>query len=156
MFETRACSPKHPFTDKFLKAQSLLAIEDGPISWHSIGETGEPPESFVWYLAEVLTEGVQVYLINNTGKEYWIKHVRFWSDLLDPNSDRWNNNRGSRYRGYAKRLNTSLLERWGGSETIECQDARDRSLLVRVCILYARKNTDRSNHYTRDRYEPIW
>ena len=122
--------------------QCLLAIETGPISWAlSIGEPTKPPESFVWYLADVLTAGVQLYLTNNTGKEYWIKHVRFWSDLLDPESDWWDTDRGYLYKDYAKRLYTNLHKHWESSDYIECQCGNDQKIFVRACILFARNKT---------------
>lgn len=161
--------------DRILMIQSLLAIETGPISWALISKEkgSRPPESFVRYLATVLSEGVQLYLKRNTGKEYWIKHVLFWSDLLDPRRDWWNNTtrEGFRYRVLAKRLHTSLNKRWGYNSCdnlIECQESHVQKVFVRACILFAQKksnshsnrnnvnnNTDDDEDGTSDRCEPV-
>jgi hypothetical protein len=151
---------QHPSTDRVLMIQSLLAIETGPISWALIGERGRPPKLFVRYLATVLVEGVRVYLEHNTGKEYWIKHVLFWSDLLDPRNDWWNTYEGSQYRVLAKRLHTSLHKRWGYSDLIECHESSVQKIFVRACILFAQKNSgsnssNNDDDGTRDRCEPV-
>ena len=134
-------SKHYPSNEKLLMTQRLLDIETGPIGWSWIEESSRPPESFVWHLASVLTESVQVYLEHNTGKEYWIKHVSFWSDLLDPDSHWWNTSEGSLYKGFIKKLYTSLHRRWGGSNFIEFRgDTHVQTLFVRACILFARKS----------------
>jgi len=134
----------HPTTDKILMIEQLLGLDAGPISWNAaISEPHHPPESFVWYLAHVLSGAVQVYLTLNTpGKEYWIKHVQFWSDLLDPEASHWNTCEGSSYKDMAQKLHCSLLRNWGGSDWIDCKAGnQDPTLFVRACILFARANS---------------
>jgi hypothetical protein len=135
--------------EKIIMVQSLLAIETGPISWALISKEkgSRPPEPFVRYLAAVLSEAVLMYLKRNTGKEYWIKHVLFWSDLLDPRSDWWNITtcEGFRYRVLAKRLHNSLHKRWGCNNRcdnlIECHEGHAQKIFVRACILFAQKSS---------------
>lgn len=137
--------PKHSRSnEKFLMTQRLLNLDMGPIAWRSIEELSSPPESFVWYLAHVLTEGVQVFLEHNTGKEYWIKHVSFWSAILDPGSHWWNMREGSWYKDIIRKLYASLRRRWGGSDFMECHgDNHVQKLYVRACIMFARRSSSK-------------
>lgn len=132
--------------EKKFMTKRLLELERGPIAWCSIEVSNGPPQSFVWYLARVLAEGVQVFLEQNTGKEYWVKHVTFWSNLLDPESHWWNTREGASYKDIARKFSDMLRRRWGDSTVIEYgSDDRAETLFVRACILFARKSIDRAN-----------
>lgn len=140
--------------EKVLMIQNLLDIKSGPISWCSTGEPCKPPASFVCYLANVLTERVQFHLTENIGKEFWIKHVMFWIDLLDPNSRWWNTREGLLYRSFAEQLFTDFRRRWEGRASfIDEFDKNDDiyKLFVRACILFARKN----NNDSRGQHESV-
>lgn len=127
--------------EKLAVTRSLLNIETGPIAWSLIEEKNAPVDSFVSYLTRVLTEEVQLYLEHNTGKEYWIKHIVFWNDLLDPASHWWNTKEGSLYNDIVRKLHSSLHRRWGNAAYVECSgNSRIQSLFVRACILFARKD----------------
>lgn len=141
--------------DVFIMTQNLLQIQSGPISWSSIAEDEQnhiPPDPFVWYLSEVLTEAVQLYIQNNIAKEYWVKHLRFWRDLLDPESLWWNSDRGVVYKDIASRFYTNFHKQWGDCDMdsmFEWHYESDQIVFVRACILFASSssscNCEKSN-----------
>ena len=120
--------------------RKLLDLETGPLAWSSFSDKGTPPAAFVWYLASILSIAVENYLKQDTGKAYWIKHVSFWSDFLDPKNSWWNMGVGSSYKAIAERLHNRLHSRMVQKPFIDCNgDQKAQDLLVRACILFARK-----------------
>lgn len=115
--------------------RDLLSMECGPL-WWDLDE--KPPDSFVSYLTDVMSSRVQDYLKNRTEDAYWIKHVRFWIELLDPHSEWWTNEAGSVFNNIARRLFYNLVGRWtSSSDLIEFHDGQDRSIFIRACVLFA-------------------
>lgn len=132
---------------KMEMTERLLHLQTGPLVWSGVDETCRPPEAFVRYLGSVLSKAVELYLKRNTGKVYWIKHVSFWSDLLDPQNIWWNTAEGSFHKVIADKLHKSLLKRMVEKKFIDCNgDQKAQNVLVRACIVFARKNT--SHHKT--------
>ncbi len=122
--------------------ERLLRLQTGPLAWSGVDETCRPPEAFVRYLGSVLSKAVEFYLKRNTDKVYWIKHISFWSDLLDPQNLWWNTAEGYFHKVIADKLHKSLLKRMVEKKFIDCNgDQKAQNLLVRACILFARKNT---------------
>ena len=144
-------SSTHSICDEKLSmTRNLLNLETGPVPWCLIEESSMPTESFVCYLTKVLTEEVQLYLVHNTGKEYWIKHVVFWNGLLDPKRHWWNTKEGLVYKENIRKLHSSLLWRWGNVTFIEYSaGSRAQELFVRACILFARKSTNKKQPQRR-------
>ncbi len=121
--------------------RKLLHLEAGPLAWSSLDDNGTPPENFVWYLTSVLSKAVEMYLRQDTGKVYWIKHVSFWSDFLNPNGSWWSIGEGSVYKATAESLRNSLHSRMRKKPFIDCSgDKEAQNILLRACILFARKS----------------
>lgn len=141
---------QHNPSEWFLMTQKLLAVQTGPISWasipkeHQYNDTRDPSKlhnSFAAYLSEVLMEVVPSYLRHHIKREYWVKRLRFWRELLDPRSLWWNTDRGLLHMSVAKHLHTNLCQRWGdrdGDSMIEWDPGADQTLYVRACVLFAR------------------
>eukprot|EP00536_Pseudo-nitzschia_multiseries_P018017 jgi/Psemu1/293301/fgenesh1_pg.2054_\ len=123
-------------SDKMIMTRKLLSMECGPLWWDW---RWKPPDSFVLYFADVLTAKVKEYLRSSRGNVYWVKHVPFWKNLLDPKNDWWNTEQGAIYNDFANRLFLNLLNRWGSSSSdlIECHDPGDQSIFLRACVLFA-------------------
>ena len=129
--------------DRIVMTQNLLTF--GPLWWDQVSHGCKlPPDSFVLFLANVLSIQVKEYLKSYPDRVYWIKYNDFWLRFLNPNSYCWKNNPlnvGSFFQRYLESFHLRFRKYWSDPQFVEYPHGTQyHRFLFRACILFGSEN----------------
>ena len=129
--------------DRIVMTQNLLTF--GPLWWDQVSHgCTPPPDSFVLFLANVLSIQVKEYLKSYPDRVYWIKYNDFWLRFLNPNNYCWKNNPlnvGSFFQRYLESFHLRFRKYWSDPQFVEYPHGTQyHRFLFRACILFGSEN----------------